>query len=68
MNKIVDENLIPLLISYKDLEKYFGLKTSTVSKMVMHGKFTDIVKIGTKNFFKTKDVLAWIDQQTIEVL
>jgi len=72
-NQIVDEdktikhNLIPILINYKGLEKYFGLKQSTISKMVMHGQFTNIVKVGTKNFFKTKDVMAWIDDNTIEV-
>ena len=58
---------IPELLDYVGLKTYFGLHKSTISKLVMHGKFTNIVKIGTKNYFRKGDVEAWIDKQTINV-
>jgi predicted DNA-binding transcriptional regulator AlpA len=66
--KTTDESTLPILVNYRDLETYIGLKRSTISKKIMRGEFTNIVKIGRKNYFKTKDVLAWIESQTIEVL
>jgi len=34
----------------------------------MKGEFTDVVKVGNKNFFRKENVEAWIDAQTIEVV
>ena len=62
-----NQNHKPTLLDYKGLETHYGLKKSTISKLVMVGKFTNIVKIGRKNFFRCTDVEAWIDAQTIEV-
>ena len=61
------EREIPELLNYKTLTKFYGLSESTISKLVMVGKFTDIVKIGVKNYFRKADVEAWIDAQTIKV-
>ena len=61
------ENQIPELMDYTGLKKFYGLHKSTISKLVMDGKFTDIVKIGRKNYFKRVDVEAWIDGRTIKV-
>ena len=58
---------IPILLDYKGLQIHFGLNKSTISKLVMTGDFTDIVKIGRKNFFRTIDVESWIDNRTIKV-
>lgn len=55
---------IPKLLDYVNLERIFGLKRSTFSKLVMVNKFVPVVKIGNKNYFKTVDVEAWIDKQT----
>ena len=65
--KKVYHDRIPELLNYETLVYYYGLKKSTISKLVMHGKFTNIVKVGNKNYFRREDVEAWIDAQTIEV-
>ena len=57
----------PKLLNYATLWEFYGLHKSTISKLVMLGQFTDIVKIGRKNFFKRENVEEWIDAQTIEV-
>ena len=58
---------IPELLDYNSLLKWYNLSKSTISKLVMLGKFTNVVKIGNKNFFRKADVEAWIDKQTIKV-
>lgn len=58
---------IPALLDYRGLERFFGLKKSTMSKLVMTGDFTNVVKVGRKNFFRTIDVEAWIESKTIQV-
>ena len=57
----------PKLLHYQHLWDFYGLHKSTVSKFVMQGKFTNIVKIGNKNYFSRDDVEAWIVANTIEV-
>ena len=61
------QTTIPKLLDYKALTLYYGLYKSTISKLVMNGKFTNIVKVGRKNYFRREDIEAWIDAQTIEV-
>lgn len=58
---------IPQLLNYKTLFEFYGLHQSTISKLVMTGDFTHIVKIGRKNYFRKADVETWIDAQTIKV-
>jgi len=59
---------IPELMSYTELAKYYSLKVGTITKLVMTGDFTNIVKIGRKNYFRKADVEAWIDSKTIKVV
>lgn len=59
---------IPQLLDYRDLEHHYNLKKSTMTKLSMWGRFCNIVKIGTKNYFRKEDVEAWIDAQTIKVV
>lgn len=61
------ENTIPKLLNYETLDKFYGLKKSTISKLVMKGEFCNVVKLGRKNMFRREDVEAWIDSRTIEV-
>lgn len=68
METQLSNSLIPILVDYSGLKKYFGLYKSTISKLVMTGQFTDIVKIGRKNYFRTSDVEAWISKQTVKVV
>ena len=58
---------IPELLDYNGLLKWYNLSKSTISKLVMVGGFTNVVKIGRKNFFRRIDVEAWIDANTIKV-
>ncbi len=58
---------IPELLDYVALKKHYGLFKSTISKLVMLGQFTNIVKVGRKNYFKKADVEAWIDSRTVKV-
>lgn len=62
-----NQTQIPELLNYKTLNNFYGLSRSTMSKLVMNGKFCNIVKIGNKNYFRKEDVEAWIDAQTIKV-
>ena len=57
----------PKLLNYQTLWTFYGLHKSTISKLVMNGKFCNIVKIGNKNHFTREDVEAWIEAQTIEI-
>lgn len=57
----------PKLVHYQHIWNFYGLHKNTVAKLVMQGKFCNIVKIGNKNYFRREDVEAWIDAQTIEV-
>ena len=58
---------IPQLLNYKTLTLHYGLFQSTISKLVMNGKFCNVVKVGNKNYFKRSDVEKWIDSHTIEI-
>jgi len=57
----MDNNtIIPKLLNYKTLELHYGLKQSTMSKMVMRGEFVKPRLIGKKNYFLREDVEAWV--------
>jgi predicted DNA-binding transcriptional regulator AlpA len=58
---------IPQLLNYKTLREFYGLCRPTIARLVMEKKFTDVVKIGRKNYFRREDVEAWIDSRTIKV-
>ncbi len=67
MNTTDTQTPIPQLLDYKALKLHYGLFKSTISKLVMNGNFTNIVKVGNRNYFRKSDVEAWINAQTIEV-
>ena len=58
---------IPYLLDYVGLTTYFSLGKSRMSKLVMAGNFVDVYAVGGKNYFKAKDVIAWIDSHQIKV-
>ena len=58
---------IPKLLNYVTLKLHYGLHKSTISKLVMHGKFVNIVKVGRKNYFRKEDIEAWIESRTINI-
>lgn len=53
------------LLSYTEIEKIYGLRKNTTTKMLSRGEFINPVKIGNKNYFKTEDIEAWIDSKMI---
>ena len=57
----------PILLNYAKLWTFYGLHKSTISKLVMVGNFTNIVKVGSSNYFKRDDVEKWIEEQTIHI-
>ena len=59
---------IPYLLDYVGLEKYFSLGKSRISKLVMNGNFVDVYPLGKKNYFKAKDIIAWINSHKIKVV
>lgn len=55
------------LLTYTQIEKVFGLKKSTLTKMFMLGKFIPCVKIGNRNYFEVEKLEEWIKSRTMEV-
>ncbi len=53
----------PVLMNYREIEKYYGLKRSTVINLVWNKSFVPIVKVGNKNYFRTEDIDLWIQSK-----
>jgi hypothetical protein len=63
--KNTKEAEMPKLMSYAEIEKVYGLRKNTTTKLAMKGEFVPAVKIGTKNYFKTADIEAWIEARVV---
>lgn len=55
------------LLTYSQIEKTYGLKKSTMTKLFMHGKFIACIKIGNRNYFEVAQLEQWLKAQTVEV-
>lgn len=55
------------LLTYSQIEKIYGLKKSTLTKMFMHGKFIPCIKIGNRNYFEVTILENWISDHTVVV-
>ena len=53
------------LLTYSQIEKIYGLKKGTMTKMVMKGEFVKPVKVGNRNYFKVEEVEAWINSRQV---
>ena len=60
------DDYIPQLRDYIGLKKHYSLHKSTISKLLMTGDFTNVVKVGNKNYFRKTDVEAWIASRTVD--
>ncbi len=57
---------IPVLVDYLAIFHYYGLFKNTTTKLVMTNDFVPIVKIGRKNYFRSKDVEKWIEDKSVK--
>ncbi|MDP3290647.1 MAG: helix-turn-helix domain-containing protein [Sulfuricurvum sp.] len=55
------------LVTYSQIEKIWGLKKSTLTKLFMKGEFIPCIKIGTKNYFEVEKLEEWIKDRTVTV-
>jgi hypothetical protein len=55
------------LLTYSQIEKIYGLKKSTLTKLFMHGRFIACIKIGNRNYFDVETLELWIKSRTMEV-
>lgn len=56
------------LLTYSQIEKIYGLKKSTLTKMFMYGQFIPCIKIGNRNYFDVEQLEQWIKSRTMEVV
>ena len=55
------------LLTYTQIEKIYGLKKSTLTKMFMHGQFIPSIKIGNRNYFDVELLERWIKLRTVVI-
>lgn len=53
------------LLTYSEIEKIYGLKKNTTTKMFMKGEFIPTIKIGNRNYFSVEALEAWIIAHTV---
>lgn len=53
------------LLTYSEIEKIYGLKKNTTTKLFMRGEFINTVKIGNRNYFSVEALEAWIVSRTV---
>ncbi|MCI4436489.1 MAG: helix-turn-helix domain-containing protein [Ignisphaera sp.] len=56
---------MPKLLTYSDIERIYGLKKNTTTKLYMKGRFIPAVKIGNRNYFSVELIEAWIVSRTV---
>ena len=65
---LYEEPPMAKLLTYTQIEKIYGLKKSTLTKMYMHGKFIPCIKIGNRNYFDATMLEQWIIDCTVVVM
>jgi predicted DNA-binding transcriptional regulator AlpA len=55
------------LLTYTQIEKIYGLKKSTLTKLFMLGKFIPSIKIGNRNYFEVEALDRWLESRTVKV-
>jgi predicted DNA-binding transcriptional regulator AlpA len=53
------------LLTYSEIEKVYGLKKNTMTKLYMYGQFIPSIKIGNRNYFSVEALEAWIESRTV---
>jgi predicted DNA-binding transcriptional regulator AlpA len=65
---IYEEPPMAKLLTYTQIEKIYGLKKSTLTKMYMHGQFIPCIKIGNRNYFEVAMLEQWINNRTVVIM
>lgn len=58
---------MPKFLTYSDIEKIYGLKKSTMTKLYMKNKFIDATKIGNRNYFSQEKLDQWLESRTVKL-
>ncbi|MCI4435963.1 MAG: helix-turn-helix domain-containing protein [Ignisphaera sp.] len=53
------------LLTYSEIEKVYGLKKNTMTKLYMNSQFIPSIKIGNRNYFSVEALEAWIESRTV---
>lgn len=51
------------LLTYSQIQKIYGLRKSTLTKLFMKGKFIPCIKIGNRNYFEVTALEEWINSR-----
>ncbi|MEW5832181.1 MAG: helix-turn-helix domain-containing protein [Campylobacterota bacterium] len=55
------------LITYRDIEKIYGLKKNTLTKLYMKGEFIPAIKVGNRNYFEVEKLEKWIESKKVDI-
>lgn len=58
---------MPKLLTFRDIERVYGLKKNTMSKKFREGKFIASVKVGNRNYFEVSKIEEWIKTNSIDM-
>lgn len=58
---------MPKLLTFREIERVFGLKKNTITKKYYEGKFIPSVKVGNRNYFEVSKIEEWIKTNSINM-
>jgi len=60
---------LPPMIARSEIEKFFPgvLKRATLAKLASQGRGPRFVKLGRKVVYPTRELLAWLEEQGVEI-
>ncbi|HZF70101.1 helix-turn-helix domain-containing protein [Sulfuricurvum sp.] len=58
---------MPKLLTYREIERIYGLKKNTMTKKFRAGKFITSVKVGNRNYFEVSKIEDWIKSNSIDM-
>lgn len=54
------------LLTFREIERIYGLKKNTLTKMLMRGEFIPAIKIGNRNYFSVEELKKWIEEHKVQ--
>lgn len=58
---------MPKLLTFRDIERVYGLKKNTMSKKYYTGGFIPSVKVGNRNYFEVLKIEEWIKTNSTDM-
>lgn len=58
---------MPKLLTFRDIERVYGLKKNTMTKKYYAGEFIPSVKVGNRNYFEVSKIEEWIQSHSIDM-